>query len=237
MSAASNALSGLSLIDEPSPNQDDRDEAVDMLVMHYTGMPTGRAALDLLKSPRAKVSSHYVVDENGAVYCLVPEGKRAWHAGVSFWRGRSMLNDTSIGIEIVNPGHAWGYRPFPAVQMQAVLSLSQGIIARHNILARNVVAHSDIAPNRKQDPGELFGWSFLAAHGVGLWTEAFAPSVDWRADLAMIGYDMSLPERDVLFAFQRHFLPQHLTGEADTPTKERAAALCRLVVDAPQDQS
>lgn len=220
-----------------SPNFDSRDGPVSLLVMHYTGMPTARAAIDLLTSPRAKVSSHYVVDEDGTVYRLVPETLRAWHAGISFWRGQSMLNDVSIGIEIVNPGHAWGYRPFPVVQMQAVLNLSQAILARHEIPARNVVAHSDIAPNRKRDPGELFPWSWLAAQGVGLWTDEFTTSVDWRAELAGIGYDMSLPTREVLFAFQRHFLPQHLTGEADIPTKGRMACVHQLMVDASRDQS
>ena len=225
------------MIDDASPNCDERAAPVSLLVMHYTGMPTGRAALDLLKSPRAKVSSHYVVEEDGTVYRLVPEAKRAWHAGISYWRGHSMLNDVSIGIEIVNPGHAWGYRPFPDVQIRSVLALAQGIIARHGIAARNVVAHSDIAPNRKQDPGARFPWSFLAAHGVGIWTEEFAASSDWRADLAMIGYDMTLREPDILLAFQRHFLPLNLTGVADLPTVGRAAALRRLMVDGAGDQS
>lgn len=224
------------MIDESSPNFDDRGAPVSLLVMHYTGMPTARAAIDLLTSPRAKVSSHYVVDEDGAVYRLVPEVKRAWHAGVSCWRGQPMLNDVSVGIEIVNPGHAWGYRSFPPAQMQAVLELSLGIIARHKIPARNIVAHSDIAPNRKRDPGELFPWSWLAARGVGIWTDEFAPSSDWQADLAMIGYDITLPPGDVLLAFQRHFLPANLTGMADAPTKARAAAL-RGLVDAMGDQS
>lgn len=223
------------MIFEPSPNVDDRDGPVSLLVMHYTGMPSARSAIDLLKSPRAKVSAHYVVDEDGTVYNLVPEARRAWHAGISCWRGQRMLNDASVGIEIVNPGHEWGYRAFAPAQMQAVLELSQGIIARHGIAAGNVVAHSDIAPNRKQDPGELFAWPWLAARGVGLWTDEFAPPGDLRADLAAIGYDMALPERDVILAFQRHFLPHHLSGVADAPTAGRAAAL-RRVVDAPGNQ-
>lgn len=226
----------MSIIFEASPNFDEREEPISLLVMHYTGMQSARAAIDLLKSPVAKVSSHYVVDEDGTVYCLVPEEKRAWHAGVSYWRGQRQLNGASIGIEIVNPGHEWGYRVFPAAQMRAVLELSQGIIARHNIQARNVVAHSDIAPNRKQDPGELFGWPWLAANGVGLWSDEFAPEGDIKADLAAIGYDLSLPERDVLLAFQRHFLPQNLTGQADLPTAQRAAAVRGLLVDAPEEQ-
>jgi N-acetylmuramoyl-L-alanine amidase len=219
------------MIFEPSPNVDEREGRVSLLVMHYTGMPTARSAIDLLKSPSAKVSAHYVVDEDGTVYNLVPEEKRAWHAGISSWRGVRMLNDASIGIEVVNPGHEWGYHPFAPAQMQAVLELSQGIISRHGIAPRNVVAHSDIAPNRKQDPGELFDWPWLAAHGVGIWTDEYAPAGNLRADLAAIGYDMGLPEHDVILAFQRHFLPLHLTGRLDELTSGRAAAL-RRVVDA-----
>ena len=199
--------------------------------MHYTGMPDAQSAIDLLRSPAAKVSAHYVVDEDGTLYCLVPEEKRAWHAGISYWRGRRMLNDASIGIEIVNPGHEWGYRAFPAAQMAAVRQLSLGIFSRHNIPARNVVAHSDIAPNRKQDPGELFDWKGLATAGIGLWTDGFCESKDFWGDLAAIGYDMSLPRDDVIRAFQRHFLPQNLSGREDSLTARRAAAV-RSLVDA-----
>lgn len=217
------------MIFAPSPNMDARDGPVSVLVMHYTGMPSAQAAIDLLRAPASKVSAHYVVDEDGTVHCLVPEEKRAWHAGISYWRGRRMLNDASIGIEVVNPGHEWGYRAFPEVQMAAVRDLALGILARHEIPARNVVAHSDIAPNRKQDPGELFGWKALAAAGVGVWTEDFCESRDFCADLAAIGYDTSLPEADVIRAFQRHFLPQNLSGVADQPTVRRAAAVAALV--------
>ena len=217
------------MILRPSPNFDERDAAVEFLVLHYTGMPTAQSAIDLLRSPEAKVSSHYVVDEDGAVYCLVPEEKRAWHAGISYWRGHRMLNDASIGIEIVNPGHEWGYRPFPAAQMDAVRELCLGILSRHAIPARNVVAHSDIAPNRKQDPGELFDWKGLADAGIGVWTDDFALAREFGADLAAIGYDVSLPERDVVLAFQRHFLPQNLSGVADFSTAGRAAAVRALV--------
>ncbi|MBB5371926.1 N-acetylmuramoyl-L-alanine amidase [Acidocella aromatica] len=213
----------------PSPNVDERDAAVEFLVLHYTGMPTAQSAIDLLRSPEAKVSSHYVVDEDGTVYCLVPEEKRAWHAGISYWRGQRLLNGASVGIEIVNPGHEWGYRLFPDAQMDAVLELCLGILSRHPIPARNVVAHSDIAPNRKQDPGELFDWKRLAEAGIGMWTDEFGVPGDLPADLAAIGYDVSLPERDVITAFQRHFLPQNLSGVADAPTSARAAALRALV--------
>jgi N-acetylmuramoyl-L-alanine amidase len=215
------------MIMAPSPNFNRRPCAVDMLVMHYTGMPSAKAAIALLRDPVAEVSAHYVIDEDGTIYALVDEAQRAWHAGISFWRGHTGLNDRSIGIEIVNPGHQWGYRPFPAVQMQAVAALSRDILSRHPIPARNVVAHSDIAPDRKQDPGELFPWAWLAGHGVGVWTEDMAPPGDWREDLAALGYDMSA--QSIVTAFQRHFLPEHLSGEADLMTASRAAAIRTLV--------
>ncbi len=217
------------MILRPSPNQDLRGGPVSALVLHYTGMPDAQSAIALLCSPAAKVSSHYVVDEDGSVYCLVPEEKRAWHAGISHWRGVKMLNDASIGIEIVNPGHEWGYRAFPAVQMAAVRELCLGILSRHAIPARNVVAHSDISPNRKRDPGELFDWRGLAAAGIGVWTDEFCDSADFWGDLARIGYDISLPQEDVIRAFQRHFLPENLSGAADSSTCMRAAALRALV--------
>lgn len=217
------------MIFAPSPNIDEREGKVEFLVMHYTGMPDAQSAIDLLRSPAAKVSAHYVVDEDGTTYCLVPEEKRAWHAGISYWRGRRMLNDASIGIEIVNPGHEWGYRAFPEAQMAAVEALSLGILSRHDIHPRNVVAHSDIAPNRKQDPGELFDWRRLAAAGIGCWNNQFLDSRDFWGDIAGIGYDVSLPPEDVIRAFQRHFLPEHLSGEADGPTVRRAAAIRALV--------
>ncbi|MCB5945107.1 N-acetylmuramoyl-L-alanine amidase [Acidocella sp. KAb 2-4] len=217
------------MILRPSPNFDERGETVSVLVLHYTGMPTAQSAIELLCSPASKVSSHYVVDEDGAVYGLVPEEKRAWHAGISYWRGQRLLNGASVGIEIVNPGHEWGYRPFPGAQMAAVRELCLGILARHPIPPRNVVAHSDIAPNRKQDPGELFDWQGLARAGIGVWTDDFAPPGDWRADLAAIGYDLSLPEDDVIRAFQRHFLPEALGQGMTGQTAARAAALRALV--------
>lgn len=162
----------------PSPNFNDRPqgEPVSILVMHYTGMPTAGDALARLCNPHAEVSAHYVVTEEGEVIQLVEEQKRAWHAGKSHWRGRDNLNDISIGIEIVNPGHEFGYRPFPPRQMDAVLELSLGILARNPaITPRNIVGHSDIAPERKEDPGELFPWGWLADHGVGAWPQSSLP--------------------------------------------------------------
>jgi N-acetylmuramoyl-L-alanine amidase len=223
------------LIHAPSPNIDARPGGVDMLVLHYTGMQSGQAAVARLRDPVARVSSHYVVDEDGTVYCLVPEEMRAWHAGISYWRGRRVLNDVSIGIEIVNPGHEWGYRPFPDVQIAAVLALSQGILARWPIPPGNVVAHSDVAPDRKQDPGELFPWAHLAQHGIGLWaacdgSDLSPPSGDLRPGLAALGFDMGEtgPALDVtLRAFQRHWRQEAVTGLADRGTAARLDALLR----------
>ncbi len=215
----------------PSPNSDPRPAGavIDHLVLHYTGMQSAKAALARLCDPVAKVSSHYVVDEDGTVHALVDEGLRAWHAGISFWRGVRGLNDRSVGIEIVNPGHEFGYRAFPAAQMNAVAALCREILGRHPIPARNVVGHSDIAPDRKQDPGELFAWSWLAGQGIGIWTDDSAPPGDLCSDLAAIGYDTGLPAHDVITAFQRHFLPNHLTGQAGEITAARAASLRKFL--------
>jgi N-acetylmuramoyl-L-alanine amidase len=219
------------LRDAPSPNHDARPPGVpiDMLVLHYTGMPDEAGALARLRDPAAEVSAHYLVGEDGTVTRLVPEERRAWHAGVSHWRGHAGLNARSIGIEVVNPGHDWGYRAFPALQMGAVSALCRDILARHPIPARNVVAHSDIAPDRKRDPGELFDWEGLARDGVGLWP---AP---WRGDapdpaaapalLARIGYRDDLPLPVLLTAFQRHWRPERVDGIADAETLARLAAV------------
>jgi N-acetylmuramoyl-L-alanine amidase len=220
----------MNIHERPSPNQDARPARADMLVLHYTGMQSGQAAIDRLRDPVARVSSHYVIDEDGTIYRLVPEIRRAWHAGISYWRGRQGLNDVSIGIEIVNPGHEWGYRPFPAPQMAAVTALCHAILARHHIPAWNVVGHSDIAPNRKQDPGELFAWQALAAEGIGLWpADEAAPASDMPAMLQHLGYDPGLPLDIVLTAFQRHWRPDAVTGLADAQTVSRLAALCAMV--------
>jgi N-acetylmuramoyl-L-alanine amidase len=223
--------------DRPSPNQDAREEPVDILVLHYTGMQSAEAAIARLCDPASRVSSHYVVEEDGRIWRLVEEGRRAWHAGVSFWRGHETLNGRSIGIEIVNPGHEWGYREFPLVQMAAVTELCQGILARHAIPPRNVVAHSDIAPDRKQDPGELFDWPGLADAGVGLWPDfAAAPVIEakpeperLRADLGRIGYPVSGDLATVVTAFQRRFRPARLDGLVDAETAARASLLATLV--------
>jgi N-acetylmuramoyl-L-alanine amidase len=226
------------IVEAPSPNHDQRPGAVDVLILHYTGMKTAQDAIDRLRDPQSRVSSHYVVDEDGTIYRLVAEDRRAWHAGISFWRGRTGLNDTSIGIEIVNPGHEWGYRPFPPAQIQSVTALSQAILARHPIPARNVVAHSDVAPDRKQDPGELFPWQQLAVAGIGLWPHAEGhetgplawDEITVRSALASIGYDATHPDLATLLrAFQRHWHPDSVTGQADAGTILRLDRLLRMV--------
>lgn len=159
----------LVLIDCPSPNHNARTLPIDMIVLHYTGMPAGAEALARLCDSEAKVSAHYMIEEDGRVYRLVPEDRRAWHAGVSEWQGVTDINSCSIGIELVNPGHEWGYRPFPDVQIQALIALLDDIRARHVIPDNRILGHSDVAPGRKRDPGELFPWDRLAeaGHGTG----------------------------------------------------------------------
>jgi N-acetylmuramoyl-L-alanine amidase len=227
----------LRILDLPSPNQDDRPQGtpIDMLILHYTGMQSAQEAIDRLHDPVARVSSHYVVDEDGAVLRLVPEERRAWHAGVSYWRGHTELNARSIGIEIVNPGHEWGYRDFPVLQLAAVCDLCLDILSRHPVPARNVVAHSDVAPDRKEDPGERFDWRSLAENGVGLWPEDgsdISDVSDVRAALSDIGYRVA-PEGAidaVLRAFQRHWRPEAITGEVDAGTLARLFAVRQLVL-------
>lgn len=215
-----------------SPNFDERlaDTPIDMLVLHYTGMETANAALDRLCDPEAKVSAHYLIDEDGAVTALVGEDKRAWHAGVSYWRGETDINARSIGIELVNPGHEFGYREFPEAQMAALKDLALGILDRHPIPAHNVVGHSDVAPGRKTDPGELFDWAGLAAAGIGLWPEADETDCD-PADvprmLAEYGYDLT-GEAAAITAFQRHFCPESLGGPFDAAAAGRLKALLTL---------
>jgi N-acetylmuramoyl-L-alanine amidase len=216
------------VIDAPSPNQDDRPDGapVDMLILHYTGMRSGAAALDRLCDPAAKVSAHYVVEEDGQVFRLVPEARRAWHAGISHWRGLSGLNARSIGIEVVNPGHEHGYRPFAALQMAALCDLCRAILARHPIPAWNVVGHSDVAPDRKEDPGEFFDWEGLAANGVGLWPRrAGRDDGDALGLLGAIGYRIDLPPPVLLRAFQRHWRPARVDGVADAETLARLRAV------------
>jgi N-acetylmuramoyl-L-alanine amidase len=230
----------------PSPNQDVRKLGIDMLVLHYTGMKTADDALARLTDPDAKVSSHYLVHEDGRIDQLVPEARRAWHAGASSWKGATDINSCSVGIEIVNPGHEFGYRDFPGQQIDAVIALCRDIISRHNIPPARVLAHSDIAPARKEDPGERFPWPRLAASGIGLWVEP-APIhagttlkagdrsdhvADLQRMLARFGYAADVtnlydkPTAEIVTAFQRHFRPARVDGIADFST---IATLQRLL--------
>ena len=217
-------------IDRPSPNFDDRTLPVSMIVLHYTGMPDAEGALDRLTSPDAQVSAHYLVDEDGQIYRLVDEAKRAWHAGKSRWRGITDVNSASVGIEIVNPGHEFGYRPFPDEQIAALIPLVADIKERHGIGRGNVVGHSDVAPARKEDPGELFPWDALAQPPArpaqperGLidphWTDA-----GFLLALERFGYDVSDPQKSVI-AFQRRFRPDLIDGMIDGECRAKLLAL------------
>jgi len=212
----------------PSPNFNDRaaDKAIQHLILHYTGMRAAADALARLCDPAAEVSAHYIVNADGAVTQLVDEEKRAWHAGVSFWAGETDLNSTSIGIEIVNPGHEFGYMPFPDAQITAVTKLCRDILSRHAIQPHHVLAHSDIAPARKMDPGELFPWARLAEDGVGLWPPQKGEGRGERGelDLAIYGYDISSLSAAII-AFQRHFRPEKINGEWDDECGARLSNL------------
>jgi N-acetylmuramoyl-L-alanine amidase len=229
----------------PSPNHDARAGTIDMVILHYTGMQTADAALARLADPEAKVSSHYLVDEDGRVDQLVPEARRARHAGISSWAGVTDVNSHSVGIEIVNPGHEFGYRDFPDAQIAAVIALTRDIVARHAVRPDRVLAHSDVAPARKQDPGEKFPWARLAAADVGLWVEPapLGPGIlcapgdrneqvaRLQSQLADYGYGIEATgvydEQTVIVmsAFQRHFRPAQVDGIADRSTVDTLARL------------
>lgn len=221
----------------PSPNFNARDPAVPLqfIVLHYTGMPTTDAALARLCDKQSEVSAHYVLDEAGRVFQLVDETCRAWHAGKSFWRGITDINSASIGIELANPGHEFGYRPYPSVQIAALKELMHDIVRRHALnTATSPLAHSDIAPSRKQDPGELFPWKELAKDGLGIWPEPTAADYgtlgadEVQELLKAIGYDADSDERAALLAFQRRYYPENMTGSPHEETVARLRALKRL---------
>lgn len=217
------------MIDCPSPNFDERKLPVSMLVLHYTGMKDAASAIARLTDAEAKVSAHYLVAEDGEIVRMVDEGKRAWHAGLSSWRQITDVNSASIGIELVNPGHEFGYRPFPPAQMDALIPLVKEIVDRHGIAPANVVGHSDVAPQRKTDPGELFDWERLARLGLALrrpkvrvdpfWTDAGT-----LLALERFGYDVS-DGPAALRAFQRRFRPERIDGVADGETRAILLAL------------
>jgi len=233
-------LDAAAILDRPSPNHGERagGRRPSILLLHYTGMLTAGAAIDRLCDPAAGVSSHYVVDEDGSIVRLVDEDRRAHHAGVSRWAGDEDVNSASIGIEIVNPGHEHGYRDFPAAQIDAVVALSRRIVDRWSIAPERVLGHSDVAPERKTDPGERFPWPRLAAAGIGHWVapEPITDGPSYRqgdegqpvsalqAFLGHYGYGLPLTgvfdEQTVavVTAFQRHFRPALVDGVADRST-------------------
>ncbi|MEM1287787.1 MAG: N-acetylmuramoyl-L-alanine amidase [Pseudomonadota bacterium] len=223
----------------PSANFNERGGApVDLLILHYTGMPDDDAAVRWLADPKSKVSCHYVVHQDGRIVQMVEEEHRAWHAGRAVWKGVDDINARSVGIEICNPGHEHGYVPFPQTQIDAVIELSVAVIGRHEIAAEHVLGHSDVAPSRKQDPGELFPWDELARKGVGYYLEPLPikdgrflapgdsgpPVKSLQEMLALFGYGIELTAQfdeqteTVVRAFQRHFRPMRVDGIADSST-------------------
>lgn len=188
-----------------SLNYNERKIGPSMLLIHYTGMQTAEAALERLCDPASEVSAHYVIEETGVVHSLVPEDKRAWHAGKAYWAGETDINSASIGIELVNPGHEFGYRPFPEHQITSLIKLAQGIMKRYDIKPSRVLGHSDVAPGRKSDPGELFPWELLAQHGVGVWP---APVPAVKESLVAYGYNPEVEESVLLQEYKRHFYPE-----------------------------
>ncbi len=240
-------MSSQEFIDRPSQNFDARAEgaAIKLLIIHYTGLPSLKESLDRLSDPASKVSAHYLIDEEGNIFRMVKEDQRAWHAGFARWQKESDINTLSIGIELQNPGHEWGLEIFPKSQMNALSALANEIIKRHDIRPEAVLGHSDVAPARKEDPGELFDWQFLADSGVGLWhglddaqtasTESLNVSEgnEFLLDMEKFGYDLEAQQTDqVVRAFQRHWRQASLTGKPDLGSLR---ALRALVLKSNQD--
>ena len=226
----------MTIVDTPSPNFNERQLPVSMIVLHYTGMESAEAAIARLTDPMAEVSAHYLIEEDGTVHRLVPEDKRAWHAGKSHWRGITDVNSASIGVELVNPGHEFGYRDFAPAQIEALIPLLADIKERHGITRGNIVGHSDIAPTRKQDPGELFPWGQLARLRLALprptknlmdplWSDA-----GFLLALERFGYEVT-DKLAAVVAFQRRFRPELIDGEIDG---ECRCLLLALLLPKPQ---
>ena len=218
----------------PSPNWDERALPLTMVVLHYTEMPSTEESLARLRDPEAKVSAHYLISEEGEVIQLVDEARRAWHAGASYWRGLRDVNSASIGIELQHPGHALGYRPFADAQFEALVPLLHRIVHAHDIPRANVVGHSDVAPARKIDPGELFPWDRLAEYKLCLprpekleLGDPFPNDGAFYLALERFGYDITEGRRAVE-AFQRRWRPERIDGEIDGQVR---AILFQLLLD------
>ena len=241
----------LPIIEAPSPNFNARRGPPDMLVLHYTGMQTAAEAIARLQDPSAEVSAHYVVDEDGSVLRLVAEERRAWHAGRGVWQGETDCNAASIGIEVVNPGHEFGYRDFPEVQIAAVIELVADIRSRWSIPDARIIGHSDLAPDRKEDPGERFPWKRLAGQGHGLWFEPAPERIAalggmlqkgdeglgvlvLRSGLHRLGYGLTPAGAyddelvSTVRAFQRHWRPSRIDGVADGETRATLMGVLQL---------
>ena len=227
------------IIDALSPNFDARDQAISMVVLHYTGMRDAQSAIQRLRDPASQVSCHYLIAEDGQILRMVAEENRAWHAGISYWRGVHGVNSCSVGIEIVNPGHEFGYRPFTEEQMAALVPLLADIAGRYQVPPANMVGHSDVAPARKEDPGELFDWARLARHRLAIarpirdlidphWTDG-----GFLLALERWGYDVRDQQKAVI-AFQRRFRPELLDGIIDG---ECRAILLQLLLDRERGRS
>lgn len=204
----------------PSPNWNERKLPISMVVLHYTGMTSAADAIERLCDPAAQVSAHYLIDEDGTVVRMVDEANRAWHAGRAYWRGVTDINSASIGIEMVNPGHEYGYRPFTDAQMEALVPLLANIMRRHAIAPGNVIGHSDVAPTRKTDPGELFDWDMLARYRLALPRPKPRMRLIYDNDgafyLALERYGYDIADRAAAIrAFERRWRPHRLTGEID----------------------
>ncbi len=220
---------GLDVIAFPSPNFNDRKAPISLILLHYTGMENGAVAIERLCDREAQVSAHYVVREDGQILQLVSEDKRAWHAGVASWRGESDVNSASIGIEIVNGGHDYALPDYPAIQIDRLVALLRDVMARHGLGAECVIGHSDVAPGRKQDPGEHFPWGVLATAGCALATpQPGEPVADVTAGLEKIGYALDAGVGAVVEAFQRRWRPARVNGVADQETRALIAALADL---------
>lgn len=235
-------MTALTLKERASPNHGPRSAGrIDMILLHYTGMTSAAEALDRLCDPAAEVSAHYLVEEDGTLWRLVAEERRAWHAGRAAWAGETDINGVSIGIELQNPGHEHGYRPFPAAQMAALVALCRDILSRHAVPPHRVLGHSDVAPTRKDDPGELFDWPFLASAGIGLWPVFPAVAADAALSpdalaaalrgLGRIGYAIDGADDfpPALTAFQRHWRPRCCDGALDAETLARIATVAAAV--------
>ena len=241
----------LTITQRPSQNCSPRRDGLrpDILLLHYTDMLSAHDAVNWLCSPQSQVSCHYLVDEDGEIVQMVDEELRAWHAGVSSWAGETDINSRSIGIEIHNVGHGGGYLDFPEAQMQAVEGLCLDILSRHDISPERVLAHSDVAPARKVDPGEKFDWARLHRAGIGHWVEPAAPRAGTalakgdegkhvrmlQDELRSYGYgidvsgEFDVATEFVVAAFQRHFRQSRVDGIADDSTRETLRALLRAL--------